>query len=461
MNDNNYKGYRGKALSVLKNFNAQVWSDSEIITANGNYKGIILPRSETADPFHIVIKLRVGYNIGIAADKVLDIKIEGRKEAHYKIPEKEFPTSPNKPKVKLLGTGGTIASRLDYRTGAVIPAFSPGELYSSVPELADYCNLETEKLYGVFSENMGPEQWIGTAQAIGREIEKGVDGIVIGHGTDTMHHTAAILSFMIQNSPVPIVMVGSQRSSDRPSSDAALNLMHAVKTAAESNIAEVMVCMFGPTSDYYGLLHRGTRVRKMHSSYRSTFRTIGDIPIAKVSRDEIIPLRHDYKQRRKDRSAAINTSFEEKVSIVYYYPNMKPDIIDSLIDNDYKGIVIAGTGLGHVNKPLYPSLKRAHEKGIAIYMTVQTLWGFVQMYVYDTGRDMMELGVVPAANMLPEVAYMKLCWALGQTTDLQKVKEIMLTPIAGEITEREPSNGYLIYQGGLPEVEEFISKYVK
>jgi len=140
---------------------------------------------------------------------------------------------------------------------------------------------------------------------------------------------------------------------------------------------------------------------------------------------------------------------------------MKPDVIESLIDNDYKGIIIAGTGLGHVNKPLYPALKKAHDKGISIYMTVQTLWGFVQMYVYDTGRDMMELGVVPAANMLPEVAYMKLCWALGQTKDQKKVQEIMLTPIAGEITEREPSNGYLIYQGGLPEVEEFISKYVK
>ncbi len=461
MDTENYKGYKGISLSTLKNFEAKIWSDVELITDKGSYKGIILPRSETADQYHIVLKLRSGYNIGIAAENITDIKIAGRKEAHYKIPEKEFPYDPKKPRVKLLGTGGTIASRLDYRTGAVIPAFSPGELYGSVPELADYCNLETEKLYGVFSENMGPEQWIGTAQAIGKEIEKGVQGIVIGHGTDVMHHTAAVLSFMVQNSPVPIVMVGSQRSSDRPSSDAALNLIHAVKTASESDMAEVMVCMFGPTSDAYGLLHRGTRVRKMHSSYRSTFRTIGDIPLAKVSREEITPLRNDYKKRRHDKNVIINTAFEEKVSIVYYYPNMKPDIIDSLIDNDYKGIVIAGTGLGHVNKPLYPALKRAHEKGIAVYMTVQTLWGYVQMYVYDTGRDIMEMGVVPAANMLPEVAYVKLCWALGQTNDLEKVKEIMLTPIAGEITEREPSNGYLIYQGGLPEVEEFISKYRK
>jgi glutamyl-tRNA(Gln) amidotransferase subunit D len=462
MNDVNlFKGYQGPALDVLKNFQAQVWSDAKISTAKGQYTGIILPRSETEDPLHIVLKLRSGYNIGILASSITAIEIQGRKEAHYKIPEKEFPYDPKKPRVKLFGTGGTIASRLDYRTGAVIPAFSPGELYGSVPELADICNLETEKLYGVFSENMGPEQWIGTAQAIGREIAKGVTGIVIGHGTDTMHHTAAILSFMVQNSPVPIVMVGSQRSSDRPSSDAALNLMHSVKTAAESDIAEVMICMFGPTSDTYGLLHRGTRVRKMHSSYRSTFRTIGDIPIAMVSRDTITPLRQDYKRRREDKDVVINTAFEEKVSIVYYYPNMKPDIIDSLIDNGYRGIVIAGTGLGHVNKPLYPALQRAKDKKIAVYMTVQTLWGYVQMYVYDTGRDMMELGVVPAANMLPEVAYVKLGWALGQTGDLDEIYKIMLTPIAGEITEREPSNGYLILQGGIPEVEEFISKFRK
>jgi glutamyl-tRNA(Gln) amidotransferase subunit D len=461
MTGDEFKGYRGEALEVLRRFEAPIWSDVEIATDRGTFAGIILPRSETADPYHVVLKLPIGYNIGIAVKRIQGITIRGRREAKYKIPEKEFPNDPKKPRVKLLGTGGTIASRLDYRTGAVIPAFSPGELYGSVPELADICNLETEKLYGVFSENMGPEQWRGTAEAIGREIQRGVQGIVIGHGTDTMHHTSAILSFMVQNSPVPIVMVGSQRSSDRPSSDAALNLMHSVKAAAESDLAEIMVCMFGPTSDSYGLLHRGTRVRKMHSSYRSTFRTIGDIPLAMVSRDAITPLRQDYRKRRADKDVVVNTAFEEKVSIVYYYPNMRPDILDSLIDNGYRGIVIAGTGLGHVNKPLYPALNRAREKNIAIYMTVQTLWGYVQMYVYDTGRDMMELGVVPMANMLPEVAYVKLGWALGQTDDLARVREIMETPIAGEITEREPSNGYLIFQGGIPEVEQFISQYRK
>ena len=451
-----YKGYRDPAKAVLIKHKVRVWSEVKMRTTRGSFEGTILPRSETSDAKHIVLKLANGYNIGILSDTVEKIEEQSYKEAIYKIPEKEFPTDPKKPNIKLLGTGGTIASRLDYRTGAVIPAFSPGELYGSVPELADYCNLTTEKLFGVFSENMGPVQWIRLAEAIGEAIEDGVDGIVIGHGTDVMHHTAAILSFMVQDSPVPIVMVGSQRSSDRPSSDAALNLIHAVKTAGESDIAEVLVSMFGPTSDQYGLLHRGTRVRKMHSSYRSTFRTIGDIPLAMVNREKITPLRSDYKKRRTDRKVKINTAFEEKVSIVYYYPNMQPDIIDSLIDNGYRGIVIAGTGLGHVNKPVYKALERAQKKGVAVYMTVQTLWGYVQMYVYETGRRLMELGVIPGANLLPEVAYVKLCWALGQSDDLDKVKEIMLTSIAGEITEREPYNGYLIYQGGIPEVEAFL-----
>jgi glutamyl-tRNA(Gln) amidotransferase subunit D len=438
-----------------------VWHDVQIESTRGNFKGIILPRSESADEGHIVLKMHTGYNVGLAVGTITSIEAKGRKEAHYKIPEKEFPFDPKKPNVKLLGTGGTIASRLDYRTGAVIPAFSPGELYGSVPELADICNLNTEKLYGVFSENMGPDQWRGTAEAIGKEIKNGIAGVVIGHGTDTMHHTSAVLSFMVQDSPVPIVMVGSQRSSDRPSSDAAINLINATSTAAHSDIAEVMVCMFGPTSDQYGLLHRGTRVRKMHSSYRSTFRTIGDIPIAMVDREKFTPLREDYKRRRSDTNVKINTAYDDRVSIVYYYPSMKPDIIESLIDNDYKGIIIAGTGLGHVNKPLYPALKKACDKGIHIYMTVQTLWGYVQMYVYDTGRDIMDLGVIPTANMLPEVAYVKLGWALGQSHDREEVKKIMLTPIAGEITEREPHNGYLIFQGGIPEVEKFISEYMK
>ncbi|HDP96037.1 MAG TPA: Glu-tRNA(Gln) amidotransferase subunit GatD, partial [Candidatus Aminicenantes bacterium] len=327
-----FKGYRGHALEALKKFNIRVWSEAEVKTTRGDFRGIVLPRSENDDDRHLVLKLDTGYNVGVNVDTVKSIQELGYREAHYKIPEKEFPFSQEKPRVKLFGTGGTIASRLDYRTGAVIPAFSPGELYGAVPELADICNLETEKLFAVFSENMGPSQYITLAKAIGEEIRRGVDGIVIGHGTDTMHHTAAALTFMVQNPPVPIIMVGSQRSSDRPSSDAALNLVHSTTAASRSEIAEVMVCMFGPTSDEYALLHSGTRVRKMHSSYRSTFRTIGDIPRARVEGERIIPMCKTFNHRRRDRDVTIKPFFEEKVSIVYYYPNMQPDIIDSLVE---------------------------------------------------------------------------------------------------------------------------------
>lgn len=461
MSEDFFQGYKGQALEVLKKYNVRVWGQATIETRRGNFMGTVLPRSENDDDRHIVLKISTGYNVGIAVDTILDMKETGYKKANYKIPEKEFPYTEGLPKVKLIGTGGTIASRLDYRTGAVIPAFSPGELYGAVPELADICNLTTEKVFAVFSENMGPMQYKKLAVAIGKEIENGIDGIVIGHGTDTLHHTAAALTYMVQDSPIPIVLVGSQRSSDRPSSDAALNLMHACYTAGHGDIAEVMVCMFGPTSDEYAFLHRGTRVRKMHSSYRSTFRTLGETPLATVTRKGVKPIKSEYNHRRKDRKASIMPYFEEKVAIIYYYPNMMPDMVDSLIENGYKGIIIAGTGLGHVNKPLYPALDRARKAGVAVYMTVQTLWGYVQMFVYETGREMMALGVIPGENLLPEVAYIKLGWALGQTSDLEEVKRIMLTPINDDITPREPYNGYLIYQGGVPEVESFIRSFRK
>lgn len=461
MTEDIFQGYKGESLCVLKKFQVRVWGQAIVETIRGNFAGTILPRAENDDDQHIVMKIPTGYNIGIDIQTILSMKETGYKKANYKIPEKEFPKTQGLPKVKLFGTGGTIASRLDYRTGAVIPAFSPGELYGAVPELAEICNLETEKVFAVFSENMGPKQYMTLAEVIGREIEKGVDGIVIGHGTDTLHHTGAALTFMVQNSPVPIVLVGSQRSSDRPSSDAALNLMHAMYTAGHSDIAEVMVCMFGPTSDDYGLLHKGTRVRKMHSSYRSTFRTIGDTPLAMVRRGEISPIKKEYNHRRKDKNVKILPFFSDKVTMLYYYPAMKPDVLDAMVDAGYKGIVIVGTGLGHVNKELYPAIERAHKKGVHMYMTLQTIWGYVHMFVYDTGRDMMAKGIIPAGNMLPEVAFIKLGWALGQTDDPELVKKLMLTPINDEITAREPYNGYLVYQGGVPEVEDFVRKVRK
>ena len=457
-----FKGYRGPCLELMQRFDVPVWSQVIARTTRGDFEGLVLPRSETSDADHLVLKLISGYNVGLRHDTISSLEKLGYKEAHYKIPEKEFPVNPQLPRVKLLGTGGTIASRLDYRTGAVIPAFSPGELYGSVPELADICNLQTEKLFGVFSENMGPEQYVVLAERAGEAIAEGYAGIVIGHGTDTMHHTAAALSFMVQRPAVPIVMVGSQRSSDRPSSDAAQNLINATWAAARGPIAEVLICMFGPTSDRYNLLHRGTRVRKMHSSYRSTFRTIGDIPLAMVEQGKITPIKDDFLPRRDDGKSDVHAVFEERVSLLYYYPGMHADILDSLIDRGYKGIVIAGTGLGHVNRKTYPALERARDEGVQIYMTLQTLWGFVQMHVYETGREILGLGVIPLGNMLPEVGYIKLGWALGMyPDDPAAVRRLMTTNIAGETTEREPHDGYLVLQGGVPEVQEFLEKVWK
>jgi glutamyl-tRNA(Gln) amidotransferase subunit D len=452
------RGYKGRSRARLAEWGVRVWSDVRLVNDAGSvFEGVILPRSESFDDLHVVIKLKNGYNVGVHVDRVRSVTELGYKEAVYRIPEKAFPSRPELPKVTLLGTGGTIASRLDYRTGAVIPAFTPGELYGAVPELADICNLTTRKLFGIFSENMAREQYVALARAVGEEIANGADGVVIGHGTDTMGHTAAILSFMVQHSPVPIVMVGSQRSSDRPSSDAALNLIHAIRTAAHGDVAEVMICMFGPTSDRYALLHRGTRCRKMHSSYRSTFRTIGDVPLAMVSRDRFTYLTRDYLRRDLARQAVIDPVYDERATILYYYPGMQPDLVDALVEKGYRGIVIAGTGLGHVNKPLYPALRRAVAAGVHVVMTVQTLWGYVQMYVYDTGRDLMDLGVVPLENMLPETALMKLCWVLGHTDDHAEVMRMMRAPVSHEITDREPHDGYLIMQGGLPEIEAFIA----
>lgn len=456
-----FQGYKGVALETLKKFNCRVWGQAECKTTQGVFKGTVLPRACNDDDKHIVMKVSTGYNIGVDVDTILSMKETDYKKANYHIPEKEFPYTEGLPHVKLLGTGGTIASRLDYRTGAVIPAFSPGELYGAVPELASICNLDTEKVFAVFSENMGPKQYIALAKKIGEEIENGIDGIVIGHGTDTLHHTASALSFMCQNLPVPVVLVGSQRSSDRPSSDAALNLMHAMTAAGTGDIAEVMVCMFGPTSDEYGFLHRGTRVRKMHSSYRSTFRTIGDTPVATVTRAGVKPIKEDYKHRRQDRNVKIIPTFSDKVTMLYYYPGMHPDMLDSIIDNGYKGVVWVGTGLGHINKEMYPAVERAQREGIHQYMTLQTLWGYCGMFVYDTGRDMMARGIIPAGNMLPEVAWVKLSWALGQTENPEEVKRLMLTPINDEITEREPYNGYMVYQGGVPETDDFIKRFHK
>jgi len=407
----------------------------QIKTQEGDFEGILLPRNEYSSPDYIEIKLKNNYNIGINALNVIEMKKIGNKEAHYKIPEKKFPKNKDLPNLILLGTGGTVASRLDYTTGAVIPSFTPGELFSAVPELAEICNLETEIVFELLSENMRPEYWQQLAEKVEKAANSGKDGVVIGHGTDTMGFTGAALSFMLQNLSIPVVLVGSQRSSDRPSSDAAFNLINAT-TVATSDIAEVVVCMLGSSEHDYGLIHRGTLVRKMHSSVRHTFRTTDDIPLGMIRNREIKMFKQNYRKKSKTETKAI-TNFEKKTALIYSYPGMNNEIIDFYTDKKYKGIVIAGTGLGHVSTEIYSAIDRALQEGITILMTVQTLHGFTGMNVYSTGRELLNMGVIPGKNLLPETGYVKLGWVLGQTNDPNEIKELLLKNIAGEFIERE------------------------
>ncbi|MFX1273965.1 MAG: Glu-tRNA(Gln) amidotransferase subunit GatD [Promethearchaeota archaeon] len=429
------KGYKGKSKELLEKNKLEIWDIIKVNSENGNFEGILLPRTEYSAPNYIDIKLENNYNVGINVSKITKIEKIGKKEAHYQIPEKKFPRNNKLPNITLLGTGGTVASRLDYTTGAVIPSFTPGELFSSVPELAEICNLETEIVFEILSENMKPEYWQKLAVKVEKAANSGKDGIVIGHGTDTMGFTSAALSFMLKNLSIPVVLVGSQRSSDRPSSDAAMNLINAA-TIATSDIAEVVVAMLGSSAHDYGLIHRGTLVRKMHSSVRNTFRTIDDIPLGMIKDRKIKMFTDSYKKRTKSKTEAL-TQFEKKIALVYSYPGMKDEIIDFYVDKGYKGIVIAGTGLGHVDTELYPSIKRAIQEGIIVLMTVQTLHGFTGMNVYSTGRELLEIGVIPGRNLIPETAYVKLGCVLGRHDDPNEIKELLLTNIAGEFVERE------------------------
>jgi len=434
MNDK-LKGYKEKVKEFLNENKLEIWDIIKISTDKTEYEGILLPRNEYSKPGFIEIKLENSYNVGIYIDDVNNIEKIGKREAKYKIPEKSFPKTKGLPEITLLGTGGTVASRLDYTTGAVIPAFTPGELFSAVPELAEICNLETEIVFKIYSEDMKPEYWKKLAKKVEKHANSGKDGIVIAHGTDTMGYTSAALSFMLKDLSIPVVIVGSQRSSDRPSSDAALNLINAASVAT-SDIAEVMVVMLGSSSHEYDLIHKGTLARKMHSSYRNTFRTIDHIPMGMVKDRKIRMFTNDYTKKAKRKTKAL-TDFEEKIGFVYSYPGLTSEEIHFYIDKGYKGLLLAGTGLGHVSHRVFDAIQRAIEEGIVVLMTTQTLHGFTGMNVYSTGRELTNMGVISGKNMIPEVGYVKLGWVLGQTDTYEEVKELLSTNIAGEFIDRE------------------------
>ncbi len=348
-----------------------------------------------------------------------------------------------KRKISIVVTGGTIMSRVDYRTGGVHMFLDPYELLYEVPELEDITIIRKIKSpFSIASEDMTPKEWVKIAEIVAKELNTRSDGVVIPHGTDTMHYTSAALSFMLRNLSKPVALVGAQRSSDRPSSDAFMNLICA-SIYATSDIAEVSVVMHGTIEDTFCLAHRGTRVRKMHTERRDAFQSVNDKPLAKIYPNGKIEIINENYRKRTDEEVILDARINEKVALVKAYPGSDPEIIDFFVDKGYKGIVIEGTGFGHVptetldkRRSWIPHIKRAIEEGIIVCMTSQTIFGRTNPFVYSNARRLYNLGVIYCEDMLPEVAYVKLMWVLGHTENPEEVRKLMLTPLANEIKPR-------------------------
>jgi len=408
---------------------AAVGDRVRITGAGRTYEGVVMPHTEFSGADILVLKLDTGYNVGVPAGADTAVALLGREKAEAAVRALP-PPKPDRPVAAVLGTGGTIASYVDYRTGAVHPAVTAEELVFSVPELLDVCNVRARVVYSVFSENLGAEHWQGLAAEAAKELNGGARTVIIPHGTDTLHFTSAALAFMLRNLTGPVVLVGSQRSSDRPSSDAAFNLLCAARLAAE-DVGEVVSCMHHETGDTTCDVIRGTKVRKMHSSRRDAFKAVNDRRLGAVHADGRVTWEAPAGPRGTGPVVA-ETGMDEDVVLVQFYPGMPARRFEVLTHGAH-GVVIAGTGLGHVSDELLPPIRTLASGGVPVVMTTQCLNGRVGLRVYDKGRDLMAAGVIPGEDMLPEVALVKLMWVLGRTKEPDEVRELMGTSLAGEI----------------------------
>ncbi|MEM0088299.1 MAG: Glu-tRNA(Gln) amidotransferase subunit GatD [Archaeoglobaceae archaeon] len=394
------------------------------IKAKGKiFEGIVMP-SFTGN---LVLKLDNGYNVGFVEYELLEVLGELEKvEVKRELLRKE-----GLPDVKIISTGGTIASKVDYRTGAVTSQFTAEEIVSEVPEITEICNVSAELLYNILSENMKPGYWIELARRVYESL-KSYEGVIITHGTDTMHYSASALAFML-STPKPVVFVGAQRSSDRPSSDATMNLLCSAKLSV-SDVGEVLVCMHGSTSDDFCYAHRGVKVRKMHTSRRDAFQSINAKPVARINYPSLEIEWLSWRFKRGERKLELKDKLEEKVALIKFFPGLSADILEFFHSRGYRGFVIEGTGLGHVSTDWIETLKRVCEDSLVV-MTSQCLFGRVCDRVYDTGRDLLRVGVIEGEDMLPETALVKLMFLLGNY-DLETAKELVKKNLVGEIEDR-------------------------
>ena len=425
------KGYKAKSFEYLQQKDVNV-GDSIKVISDLTYTGILMPRYETSEDSHIVLKLKSGYNIGIELDEIKDIeKISSPEEVTIEENVKKADSA--LPKILLLSTGGTIASKVDYRTGAVTPALTAADLNDAVPEIAKIANIDAEVLFSEYSENLQPEHWVETAKKIQSVVDLDYKGVIVAHGTDTMHYSSAFLSFALSGLKIPVVFVGSQRSSDRPSSDAASNLIAATRFIAQTDVNGIYVVMHHNESDETISCHLGTRVRKNHTSKRSAFETIGNDPAFLILDEKIIKNYRD--EFFENQSFNPKLGIDTRVALVKYHPGYEPRQIEALIDLGFKAIIFEGTGLGHVGKTMYDVIEKASTKGLFLGMTSQCIDGRVRMTVYESGRDLLELGITPLENMIPEVALVKTMWALGNSEDNDGLKKLLLENIASEFSE--------------------------
>jgi len=462
--DGSLRGYKGMAHELLRKYQLAIGDTIKIKTIDEEYTGILIPRYESSDESHVVIKLRSGYNIGIGTEKIRSIDRvtdPGQGAGRPFTARKSKPPIPfdedresyefirgsrrtENPKVALIGTGGTIASKVDYRTGGVTAALSASELYDCVPELEDYASIEPEVLLNEFSENIKPAHWTLIANRIAEKVRSGkYQGIIVSHGTDTMHYTAAALSFALQNLSIPVVLVGAQRSPDRPSSDSAQNLLGATIFAMKSDLSGVFVSMHATPSDDVIACHLGTRVRKNHTSRRDAFETIDGLPIAliRVGSLQIVEQETGIKLKNRSQDAQelfVRPNFDSKATLLKYYPGFDPELITYLVEKGYRAIILEGTGLGHVSSDCFRQLREAVDSGTMVFMTSQCIWGRTKMTVYETGRDLLDIGVIPLSNMIPETALVKAMWTLANTKDIESAARTMQENIANEISKRIP-----------------------
>ena len=413
------------------------------------YEGLLMPKTEVGDPNALVIKLDNGYNVGMKFERGASIKKSTTKTPKDTKEEKEYELGkidkdflklkfdPKKPAVSFVSTGGTIASRVDYTTGGVVATMKPHEILHNIPELKEFVNIKyMSSPLNKMSEDMNYKDWQIIAKEVAKQLNTEVRGVIVSHGTDTLHYTAAALSFMLQNLTKPVVLVGAQRSSDRGSSDAGFNIICAAH-ATLSNIAEVGTCMHAESSDTFCHFIRGTKTRKMHTTRRDAFQAINDLPLAKIWPDGKIETVSKTMNQRKEGKVNVNTSFEPKVAIVKAHPGSEPDVLDYYKKKGCKGFVIIGTGMGHVPTDWLKTIKKMTKSKIPVVVTSETIYGRVNPNVYKNLRLLYhDAGAIPGEDMTPETAYIKLGWVLGQTKNLDKMKSMMLTNIAGEITER-------------------------